>query len=260
MARIAVFDSGLGSLSVIGAIRRRIRCEIVYLADRRSFPYGGKSRRELARIVRDTVRMLGERFGPDLVVVGSNTPTLMLDLESVGGGGRRKRRVIGVLPPVREAARLSATGNIAVLATGAVVGGGYLADYVRSQKIPEDTAVHGIDCSRLVEVVESGGFATDPVGARRAVTEVLEERFERNRIDVATLSSTHLPFLRKILEERFPGTRFLDPAGGVARRVSEMVGPSAAERGSLRIYCTGDAAPLEANLRRLGMRNKVTSL
>ena len=259
MARIAVFDSGLGSLSVIGAIRRRIRCEIVYLADRRSFPYGGKSRRELARIVRDTVRMLDERFGPDLVVVGSNTPTLMLDLESVGGGGRG-RRVIGVLPPVREAAGLSATGNIAVLATGAVVGGGYLADYVRSQKIPEGTAVHGIDCSRLVGLVESGGFATDPAGARRAVTEVLEERFEGNRIDVATLSSTHLPFLRKILEERFPGTRFLDPAGDVARKVSEMIGPPAAERGSLRIYCTGDAAPLEANLRRLGMRNKVTSL
>ena len=256
MARIAVFDSGLGSLSVIGAIRRRIRCEIVYLADRRSFPYGGKSRPELARIVRDTVRMLDERFGPDLVVVGSNTPTLMLDLESVGGG----RRVIGVLPPVREAAGLSATGNIAVLATGAVVGGGYLAGYVRSQELPGGTAVHGIDCSRLVGVVESGGFATDPAGARRAVTEVLEERFERNRIDVATLSSTHLPFLRKILEGRFPGTRFLDPAGGVARRVSEMVGSSAAEGGSLRIYCTGDVAPLEANLRRMGMRDKVTSL
>ena len=56
MARIAVFDSGLGSLSIIRAIRSVMKADIVYFADQRNFPYGLKSRAQLDSIITRTIR------------------------------------------------------------------------------------------------------------------------------------------------------------------------------------------------------------
>ena len=42
--KIAVFDSGLGSLSIIKAIQKKTKCDIVYLADKKNFPYGKKNK------------------------------------------------------------------------------------------------------------------------------------------------------------------------------------------------------------------------
>lgn len=247
MARVAVFDSGLGSLSVIGEIQRQTRCEIIYLADRRSFPYGSKTRRELEGLITGTIAMLRKRFSPDLIVVGSNTPSILLDIESDD--------VLTVLPPVREAWEKSVSKSIAVLATGAAVRGRALSGYIAAQGVPED-GVHGINCSELVELVESGDIEGKNTG--RAIERILRRRFERNGIDVATLSSTHLPFLRTSLEERFPEVTFLDPASGVARKVGEKIRP--AKRNTLMIYTTRRTAAFERNVRRLGIKSRIISL
>ena len=90
MARIAVFDSGLGSLSVILAIRSVMKADIVYFADQQNFPYGLKSHSQLRSIITRTIRMLEERFSPDGIVMASNTPSLMLDIHNP--------KVIGVRP------------------------------------------------------------------------------------------------------------------------------------------------------------------
>jgi glutamate racemase len=51
MARIVVFDSGLGSLSIIKAIQKIIKSEIIYYADQQNFPYGEKSQAQLSKII-----------------------------------------------------------------------------------------------------------------------------------------------------------------------------------------------------------------
>lgn len=239
MARVAVFDSGVGSLSVVRAVRRRLRCDLVYFADLKNYPYGGRTRRELARIIAGTLSEIRDRFDPDVTVMASNTPTLVLG-EPPG--------VIGVLPPAAEAAGLSRTGNIAVLTTRAAARSRGLSRYLAGCGLPHTTKVHKIDCSDLVDAVQSGLSSSARIAD-------LGERLRSLDVDAATLSSTHLPFLRGALEKEMPGARFLDPADCVARRVASAVRPSA--RASLRVYSNADPARFELALRKLGLRRRV---
>lgn len=245
MARVAVFDSGLGSLSVIRAIQRTARSEIIYFADQANFPYGSKSRQQLGRIVDRTVRGLQEEFAPDVVVMASNTPSLVLG--EIGG-------VIGVYPPVGAAARASATNNVAVLATTSAVASRELDSYIAAQGLPSQVKVHKIDASALVELVETGRFLTDGESCRKKVRGLLAERFRDHAIDAATLSSTHLPFLRPFLESELAGVKFLDPAEAVASEVARRSGDKAGPA-TLRAYTSGDVKKFQESLARLGIKN-----
>ena len=79
MVKIAVFDSGFGSLSIIRAIQKTTKSEIIYFADQKNFPYGKKTKSQLYSIVNKTINLLKNKFNPDLIVVGSNTPTLLIE-------------------------------------------------------------------------------------------------------------------------------------------------------------------------------------
>ena len=65
MARIAVFDSGLGSLSIILEMQKAFKSEIIYFADSKNYPYGKKSQIRLEKIMRKSISLL-EKFSPDL--------------------------------------------------------------------------------------------------------------------------------------------------------------------------------------------------
>ena len=80
MAKIVVFDSGLGSLSIIKEIQKIVKTDIVYFADQKNYPYGTKSQAQLSTIIKKTITLLEEKFVPDIIVVASNTPSLMINL------------------------------------------------------------------------------------------------------------------------------------------------------------------------------------
>ena len=238
MARVAVFDSGAGSLSVVRAVRRRLRCELIWYADLAGYPYGGRSRAQLARIVSGTLAEVRRLFGPDLVVMASNTPTLLLG---------EPRGVVGVYPPVREAAALSRAGSVAVLTTGSAARSRALAAYIRGQGVA-GCKIHKLDCTDLVDAAQSGRGGRGHIGE-------LAARLEDLGVDAATLSSTHLALLREGMEKAMPRVRFVDPADCVARRVAAKVKPS--RRASVRIYANADPEKFEAALRRFGVRRRV---
>ncbi len=241
MATIAVFDSGLGSLGVVRALRRISRCDIIYYADTASHPYGTKPVAELRRIISGTVRGLRERFAPDLVVVGSNTPTLLLD-------SMEDQTTMGVWPPLREAARIGRYAT--VLATRSVVESGAVRRYAVSLGL--DLHIREVDASVLVRMAETGAFLDDPEGCRGVVRDML-----RDVRGTCVLSSTHLPFLRDIMESVRPDVVFLDPADMVAGRAISAAG--AGGGGTLRVYTSGghDIEPL---LRRLGVSQDISRL
>ena len=78
MPRITIFDSGFGSLSIIKPIQKKIKSEIIYFADQKNFPYGTKSVSELDKIIKSTIVRLEKKFKPDIIIIGSNTPSLLL--------------------------------------------------------------------------------------------------------------------------------------------------------------------------------------
>ena len=86
MKKIAVFDSGFGSISVIREIQKIFKGELIYFADQKNFPYGKKSKSQLTKIITNRIKFLEEKFNPDLIVVGSNTPSLLVEINNFSRG------------------------------------------------------------------------------------------------------------------------------------------------------------------------------
>ena len=242
--KIVVFDSGLGSLSIIKAIQKKTKSDIIYLADKKNFPYGKKTKSQLYKIVSDTIKKISERFDPDVIVLASNTPSLLF---------REKlpKNIITVLPPLEK---IQKPGNIAILATEIVVKSKELDNYI--SEFNDLKGVWKINCSELVELVESGKFLTDEKNCVKTILKVLKDEFKENKIKFATLSSTHLPFLLPFMKKYFKKVEFLDPADDVAMKISKLKGPKST-RNSLSIYTTKSPKALQRNLKSMGISNKV---
>ena len=102
-----MFDSGYGSLSIIKPIQQAVKSDIVYFADQKNFPYGKKSKLELTKIITKTVNMLEEKFKPDLIVIGSNTPSLLVEIN--------KKKIVKVLPPIKRQPKFPRQGMLQYL-------------------------------------------------------------------------------------------------------------------------------------------------
>ena len=100
MVKIVVFDSGFGSLSIIKQIRKKMKAEIIYFADQANFPYGKKSTFQLQKIINKTINFLEKKFKSDIIIVGSNTPSILL-------GKFNSSKIIGIYPPLKEASKKS---------------------------------------------------------------------------------------------------------------------------------------------------------
>jgi len=69
VAKIVVFDSGLGSLSIIKEIQKIGKNDIIYFADQKNYPYGVKSQAQLSTIIKKTINLLEEKFMPTLLLL-----------------------------------------------------------------------------------------------------------------------------------------------------------------------------------------------
>ena len=243
--KIVVFDSGLGSLSVIKAIQKKTKSDIIYLADKKNFPYGKKTKSQLYKIITQTIKKISEKFNPDVIVLASNTPSLLFKDEL-------PKNIITVLPPLEKVQKAS---NVAILATQIVTESKELDNFVKQFRELKD--VLKINCSELVELVENGKFLTNEKICMKTIHKVLDKPFMENKIKIATLSSTHLPFLLPYLKKSFRGIEFLDPAEDVADKISKIKGPRSV-RNSLSIYTTQSPKALQRNLKNMGISNKVT--
>ena len=243
--KIVVFDSGLGSLSIIKAIQKKTKSDIIYLADKKNYPYGKKTKSQLYKIVTDTIERISDRFNPDVIVLASNTPSLLF---------REKlpKNVITVLPPLEK---IKEASNIAILTTEIVSKSKELENYIREFDNLDD--VLKINCSELVELVESGKFLTNEKNCVKTILKILKKEFDENNIKIATLSSTHLPFLLPSLKKIFHGIEFLDPANEVAIKISKLP-YNESKKNSLSIYTTKSPKALQRNLKNMGISNKVT--
>ena len=252
MARIVVFDSGLGSLSIIKSIQKVCKTEIIYFADQKNFPYGNKSKKQLEQIIKKSIELLEKKFHPDLIVIGSNTPTIMLDITN--------ERIIGVNPPLKEAVNKSKTKNIAILATETVVKSKNLSNYIKNCKLPRKIKVQKINASNLIQLVEFGKFIENKKYCKKIIKNSLNDIFLKNNIDIVTLSSTHLPFLKPILESEFPNMQFIDPADNIARKIFKKIKTRQSNRNLLRIFSSNPTKNFQSNLSKLGIKNKIKFL
>jgi len=249
MAKIAVFDSGLGSLSIIKAIQKISKAEIIYFADQQNYPYGQKSQAQLDPIIKKSIKTLQAQFSPDIIVMASNTPSLMLNIST--------NKVIGVKPPLSEAHKNSKTKKIGILGTKSAIKSKGLSKYIKEKNFLKTNKIFKINGSELVDLVESGKFITNKQYCKKVIKKILSNIVSKNSIDTITLSSTHLPFLKSLLQKEFPNIKFLDPSDIVAEKIFKIIKNNQSERNSLKIFTSSDPKKLKTNLAKLKIKNKV---
>lgn len=219
---IGVFDSGVGGLTVLGAIRRRLPgCPTVYLGDTARVPYGTKSPDVVVRYSRNNAAHL-LRHGIEMLVVACNTASAHA-LEVL----QRELPipVVGVVEPgVDEAVRLSPEGRIGVIGTeGTVASGAYQRRIV--ERLGRE-AVVARPCPLFVPLAEEGWTDGEvPVAvAERYLGDL------RGRIDTLVLGCTHYPLLREAIAQVLgPEVRLVDSGSAVAEAVARKLD----ERGRL---------------------------
>ena len=254
MAPIGVFDAGVGSYAVVQRLRQLFpRQDLVYLADRASFPYGAKARADLLVSVETAVRYLAG-LGCEAVVLASNAPSVMV-LDELRA--RVSLPIVGIKPPVASALQISRSKRVAVLAVASLVESSEMAAYV--SRSAGGFSVELVNASPLVELVEDGSFLSDPARTEQEVRSFITDCCQRFRgLDVCTLSSTHLPWLRSYFEAVAPEIAFLDPADEAVCQLEPYV-----SQGGGKTVCfatESDRYPIERLaevLRRLGVEEQL---
>ena len=252
LAKIVVFDSGLGSLSIIKEIQKVAKTDIVYFADQKNYPYGTKSQAQLSTIMKKTITLLEEKFVPDIIVVASNTPSLMINLVT--------KKIIDVKPPLKLAQKKSESRRIGILATKSAINSKGLTDYIKQNSIPKSYKIFKINGSNLVDLVESGKFLSNKKYCKKIIKENLKEIIISEKIDVITLSSTHLLFLKTLLKKEFPKIKFIDPGNIIATKVFLKIKNNQSKKNSLKIFTSGDVISFKKKLNKIGIKNKVNLL
>ena len=247
--RIGVFDSGVGGLSILESIERRLpQGSFYYCCDHLNFPYGTKTESEVIRFTTSACVGFAKAASLDLLVVGCNTASQSA-LPSVRQSVSCP--VIGVVPAVKPAALQSVTKCIGVLATKGAVKSAYLKDLVA--QFAGDCEVRLCGSSELVTMAERKirGEAVDLEQLRGEVASLFkEDEPGQKRLDTVVLGCTHFPLLRFELAQVAPWSiEWIDSGDAIASRVIQLLSenhvPSKAERSDGGCgYTTGQVAAL----------------
>jgi glutamate racemase len=210
---IGIFDSGVGGLTVLKAIRERLPLEsTIYVADLLHFPYGPRYQDEVRGFAIDIIRYLETR-DVKLVVIACNTATAAAlnharELFEVP--------IVGVISPGAQAA-VEATKNhrIGVISTEGTMRS---QEYLHAIKeIDPMVGVYQKACPELVEIVESG--QADSKRAEQVLQKDLAD-IVRLGADTLVLGCTHYPLLKPAITRVYPGAfELIDSATTTADKV-----------------------------------------
>lgn len=215
-APILLFDSGVGGLSVLEAVRRELPdAPVVYAADNAGFPYGTKTEAQIATRVPALLGRLVERYRPRLVVIACNTASTIA-LEDVRAA--LDLPVVGTVPAIKPAAQLTRTGVIGLLGTEATVRQAYVDALAMDFANGCTLLRHG--SAELVAAAEErlhGGTPDPAVFAR--VAQAFRAQKGGERMDVVVLACTHFPLVEDELRAALEDVHFVHGAEGIARQV-----------------------------------------
>jgi glutamate racemase len=245
---IGVFDSGIGGLTVVKALRDRLPNEtVVYLGDTARVPYGPKSPETVQRYALELAQMLMQKNAKALIVACNTVSSVALPLLT----GKFSVPVIGVIEPGARAA-LQATRNqhVGVIGTRATIRSGAYEKALRATD--NNVRVSSRACPLLVPLIEEGLLDDDVTD--RVIVRYLEPLLA-DGIDTLVLGCTHYPLLSAAIA-RALGREIMvvDSAKNCATAVQEILvrqslRSTATERGELHVALT-DAADNFLNVAR----------
>lgn len=269
MARIAIYDSGVGGLSIVQQITAMIKSssrqddQVLFVSDNAAYPYGVKNDKELLHRVAQVSTAIFDQIAPQVLVVACNTAsTVALPwLREMIATKHIACDVVGVVPAIKPAAQMSRSKVIGLLATPATIERDYTRQLV--QDFASDCQVVSVGSSELVDMAEAklAGQKVD-LASIRAVLAPFERQAE---LDTLVLACTHFPLLNKEISEVIRtysrDVRLIDSGVAVARRTANLLEklpnavPSECESETYQAYFTkpiDDQSQLKYFLRSIG--------
>lgn len=255
-APIGVFDSGIGGLSVLKALRAEMpRENFIYIADSAHAPYGERDEAYVvARSKTITAHLVSKNI--KALVIACNTATaatihlLRADYPDLP--------IIGVEPALKPAVALSKTGNIGIMATRSTLASAKFQALLASQNGLANFVLQ--PCDGLADAIErsaSTGNATEIIAISARHTSAMGQFGIKNgEIDTLVLGCTHYPFASEHLVKLLPdGVQFVATGEAVARQTRRLVGDLAVSTataaavesvtGHVNLFTTGQAQALQ---------------
>jgi glutamate racemase len=236
---IGVFDSGVGGLSVLRAIRELLPEEpVIYFGDQGHVPYGSRSLEQVRNFSEGITQFL-LNLDAKLIVVACNTASAAA-LHFL----RNKFPEIpfvGMEPAVKPAAEYTQSGLVGVLATPATFQGALYASVL--ERFASGVQILQHTCPGLVGLIEAGNL--DGEEPRAILEDALRPMLDRG-IDTVVLGCTHYPFVIPLIEQiAGKKVRVIDPAPAVAKQTQRLLAAEgiqnqSGESLSLRFYTSGE--------------------
>lgn len=226
--RVLVFDSGVGGLTVAGEIRALgPRLSVHYAADTGFFPYGDKPDEALRARLPVVARALVAAARPDVFVIACNTAST-LALDEVRAA--LDIPVVGTVPAIKPAARLTETGTIGLLATPGTIRRAYTARLIEEFAAGKRVILHG--SLELVKLAEAHARGEDVAPEAFAAAQApLFEAPGGDQIDTVVLACTHFPLVRGQLIATAPRpVSYIDSGAAIARQTIRVL-PEKTETG-----------------------------
>ena len=214
---IGIFDSGVGGISVLRAIREQMPEEsIIYFGDQGHIPYGPRPMKQVRDFSEAITRFLLEH-GAKIIVVACNTASAAA-LKHL----REKFpdvQFVGMEPAVKPAAEHTQTGKVGVLATPTTFQGALYASVV--ERFANGVELFQNTCNGLVQQIEQGNL--NGQDTRQILEDALLPMLEKN-IDTVVLGCTHYPFVIPLIQQIVgDGVRVIDPAPAVAKQTERLL-------------------------------------
>lgn len=213
---VLVFDSGVGGLSVYNEIRQLLPdLHYIYAFDNEAFPYGEKPQAFIVERVVDIVAAVQKRHSLAIVVIACNTAST-ISLPALRA--RFNFPVVGVVPAVKPAAKLTRNGVVGVLATRATVQRSYTHDLIA--RFANDCQMLLLGSAELVELAEAKLQGENI--SLLALQQILHPWLKLPEPpDTVVLGCTHFPLVAEELQLVLPsGTRLVDSGAAIARRTA----------------------------------------
>ena len=264
MSPVGVFDSGVGGLSVLAALRAELPHEnFVYFADTAYAPYGERGDAYVIERSRAVVEHLLREHGIKALVVACNTATtaaihlLRADHPDLP--------IVGLEPGLKPAVAASRTGHVSVLATRGTLASAKYAALRNSFAGSAD--VRPVPCDGLVKAIEGFDSAGIAALSERYMAEAGPFGDGHGEVDTVVLGCTHYPLVKDELGKHAPATlRFIDTGVPVAQQTRRLLASAGrladgtGATGSLLLQSSGDVAVLEAAAAKwLGLSNAATA-
>lgn len=214
-AKILIFDSGVGGLSVFKEIHAKLpQLDYLYIFDNAAYPYGELAHQTLIERVEALVCSLVREYQIDLVVIACNTastivlPTLRAQLSVP---------VVGVVPAIKPASNLANTA-VGLIATPATITRPYTHELIRD--FSQSKPVELLGSTRLVDIAEEKlrGCSVDLEELKQILAPI------DNKVDVAVLGCTHFPLIKaEIAQVLSSHIVLVDSGEAIARRVADLL-------------------------------------